>query len=177
MQKFMEGKICQVVHFGTFGRRQESTVDAYHQIGARRVRAAASRAETWFPTVYFIGKYILVLDRDTFRLELDYRSMMHILVKVTSNQARTTFHGAVHWSRNHNSRPAGQNSAESPTVFTMVFIVEPDSEPLLQLITVRQCGSTGSLFLSCWVQALHIRWHLHWHAQRQQLATTTTGNG
>jgi hypothetical protein len=48
-----------------------------------------------FPTVYFIGKYILVLDRDTFRLELDYRSIMHILVKVTSNQARTTFHGAV----------------------------------------------------------------------------------
>ena len=37
---------------------------------------------TLFPTVYFIGKYILVLDRDTFRLELDYRSIMHILVKV-----------------------------------------------------------------------------------------------
>lgn len=47
MLKFMEGEICQVVHFGTFGRRQKSTVDAYHQIGARRVRAAASRAETW----------------------------------------------------------------------------------------------------------------------------------
>ena len=40
---------------------------------------------TLFPTVYFIGKYILVLDRDTFRLELDYKSIMHILVKVTSN--------------------------------------------------------------------------------------------
>ena len=37
-------------------------------------------------TVYFIGKYILVLDRDTFRLELDYRSIMHILVKVPYNQ-------------------------------------------------------------------------------------------
>ena len=36
--------------------------------------------------MYFIGKYILVLDRDTFRLELDYRSIMHILVKVLSNQ-------------------------------------------------------------------------------------------
>ena len=31
-----------------------------------------------------IGKYILVLDRDIFRLELDYRSIMHILVKVLS---------------------------------------------------------------------------------------------
>ena len=41
---------------------------------------------TLFPTVYFIGKYILVLDRDTFRLELDYRSIMHILVKVLYNQ-------------------------------------------------------------------------------------------
>ena len=29
-----------------------------------------------FPTVYFIGKYILVLDRDTFRLELDYWSII-----------------------------------------------------------------------------------------------------
>ena len=38
--------------------------------------------------MYFIGKYILVLDRDTFRLELDYRSIMHILVKVLSNQDR-----------------------------------------------------------------------------------------
>ena len=36
--------------------------------------------------MYFIGKYILVLDRDTFRLELDYRSIMHIKVKVPSNQ-------------------------------------------------------------------------------------------
>ena len=36
--------------------------------------------------MYFIGKYILVLDRDTFRLELDYRSIMHILVKVLYNQ-------------------------------------------------------------------------------------------
>ena len=27
--------------------------------------------------MYFIGKYILVLDRDTFRLELDYRSIIH----------------------------------------------------------------------------------------------------
>ena len=40
--------------------------------------------------MYFIGKYILVLDRDTFRLELDYRSIMHILVKVTSNQDSDT---------------------------------------------------------------------------------------
>ena len=39
-----------------------------------------------FPTMYFIGKYILVLDRDTFQLELDYRSIMHILVNVLSNQ-------------------------------------------------------------------------------------------
>ena len=29
----------------------------------------------------------MVLDRDTFRLELDYRSIMHILVKVLYNQA------------------------------------------------------------------------------------------
>ena len=39
--------------------------------------------------MYFIGKYILVLDRDTISivpLELDYRSIMHILVKVLSNQ-------------------------------------------------------------------------------------------
>jgi hypothetical protein len=43
-----------------------------------------------FPTVYFIGKYILVLDRDTFRLELDYRSIMHILVKVLYNQDSAT---------------------------------------------------------------------------------------
>ena len=43
-----------------------------------------------FPTVYFIGKYILVLDRDTFRLELDYRSIMHILVKVPYNQDSDT---------------------------------------------------------------------------------------
>ena len=28
--------------------------------------------------MYFNGKYILVLDRDTFRLELDYMSIMHI---------------------------------------------------------------------------------------------------
>ena len=34
--------------------------------------------------MYF--KYILVLDRDTFRLELDYRSIIHILVKVLYNQ-------------------------------------------------------------------------------------------
>ena len=34
----------------------------------------------------FIGKYILFLDRDTFRLELDYTSIMHIKVKVPSNQ-------------------------------------------------------------------------------------------
>ena len=27
--------------------------------------------------MYFIGKYILVLDRDTFRLELDYWSIIH----------------------------------------------------------------------------------------------------
>ena len=40
--------------------------------------------------MYFIRKYILVLDRDTFRLELDYRSMMHILVKVLSNQDSAT---------------------------------------------------------------------------------------
>ena len=29
---------------------------------------------------------VLVLDRDTFQLELDYRSIMHINVKVPSNQ-------------------------------------------------------------------------------------------
>ena len=46
--------------------------------------------EYLFPTVYFIGKYILVLDRDTFRLELDYRSIMHILVKVLYNQDSAT---------------------------------------------------------------------------------------
>ena len=42
--------------------------------------------------MYFIGKYILVLhvDRDTFRLELDYRSIMHTLVKVLSNQDSAT---------------------------------------------------------------------------------------
>ena len=40
--------------------------------------------------VYFIGKYILVLDRGTFRLELDYRSIMHILVNVLSNQDSAT---------------------------------------------------------------------------------------
>jgi hypothetical protein len=33
----------------------------------------------------FYWKIHLVLDRDTFRLELDYRSIMHILVKVPSN--------------------------------------------------------------------------------------------
>ena len=38
--------------------------------------------QTLFPTVYFIGKYILVRDRDTFRLELDYMSIMYTLVKV-----------------------------------------------------------------------------------------------
>ena len=43
-----------------------------------------------FPTVYFIGKYILVLDRDKFRLALDYMSIMHILVKVLSNQDSAT---------------------------------------------------------------------------------------
>ena len=43
-----------------------------------------------FLTVYFIGKYSLVLDRDIFRLELDYRSIMHILVKVPSNQDSAT---------------------------------------------------------------------------------------
>ena len=40
--------------------------------------------------MYFIGKYVLVLDRDTFRLELDYRSIMHIKVKVSSNQESAT---------------------------------------------------------------------------------------
>ena len=40
--------------------------------------------------MYFIGKYILVLDRETFRLELDYRSIMCILVKVFSNQDSAT---------------------------------------------------------------------------------------
>ena len=40
--------------------------------------------------MYFIEKYILVPDRDTFRWELDYRSIMHILVKVLSNQDSTT---------------------------------------------------------------------------------------
>ena len=39
-----------------------------------------------FSTVYFIGKYMLVLDRDTVQLELDYRSIVHILVKVLYNQ-------------------------------------------------------------------------------------------
>ena len=34
----------------------------------------------------FYWKIHLVLDCDTFRLELDYRSIMHILVKVLSNQ-------------------------------------------------------------------------------------------
>ena len=33
----------------------------------------------------FYWKIHLVLDRDTFRLELDYRSIMHIKVKVPSN--------------------------------------------------------------------------------------------
>ena len=42
--------------------------------------------ERAFPTMYFIGKYILFLDRDTSRLELDYRSIMHIKVKVPCNQ-------------------------------------------------------------------------------------------
>jgi hypothetical protein len=41
-------------------------------------------------TVHFIGKYILVLDRDTFRLELDYRSIMHTSVNVLSNQDSAT---------------------------------------------------------------------------------------
>ena len=40
--------------------------------------------------MHFIGKNILVLARDTFRLELDYRSIMHIWVKVTSNQDSAT---------------------------------------------------------------------------------------
>ena len=40
--------------------------------------------------MYFIGKYISVLDRGTFRLELDYRSIMHILVRVLSNQDSAT---------------------------------------------------------------------------------------
>ena len=39
-----------------------------------------------FPTMYFIGKYTLVQDRDTFRLELDYRSIMRILVKVLCHE-------------------------------------------------------------------------------------------
>ena len=40
--------------------------------------------------MYFIGKCILIIDRDTFRLELDYRSIMHILVKVLCNQDSAT---------------------------------------------------------------------------------------
>ena len=37
----------------------------------------------------FIGKYILVLDRDTFRLEVDYRSIMHMVkVPLIKTQAR-----------------------------------------------------------------------------------------
>ena len=40
--------------------------------------------------MYFLGKYILVLDRGTFRLELDYRSIKQILVKVLSNQGSAT---------------------------------------------------------------------------------------
>ena len=40
--------------------------------------------------MYFIGKYILVLDHDTFRLELDYRSIIQIWVKVLSNQDSAT---------------------------------------------------------------------------------------
>ena len=37
----------------------------------------------------FYWKIHLVLDRDTFRLELDYRSIMHILVKVPSINSGT----------------------------------------------------------------------------------------
>ena len=37
-----------------------------------KLTAVSSKQKTLFPTVYFIGKYILVLDRDTFRLEVDY---------------------------------------------------------------------------------------------------------
>ena len=40
--------------------------------------------------MYFIGKYILVLDRDTFRLELDYRSIIHTWANVLSNQDSAT---------------------------------------------------------------------------------------
>ena len=40
----------------------------------------------YFPQCILIEKNNLVLDRDTFRLELDYRSIMHILVKVLYNQ-------------------------------------------------------------------------------------------
>ena len=40
--------------------------------------------------MYFVGKYILVQDRDTFRLELDYMSIMHGKVKVPSNQDSAT---------------------------------------------------------------------------------------
>ena len=38
----------------------------------------------------FYWKIHLVLDCDTFRLELDYRSIMHILVKVLYNQDSAT---------------------------------------------------------------------------------------
>ena len=40
--------------------------------------------------MYFIGKYILVLDRDTFRLELDYTSIMHTKALAPSNQDSAT---------------------------------------------------------------------------------------
>ena len=40
--------------------------------------------------MYLIGKHTLVLDGDTFRLKLDYRSIVNILVKVLSNQDSAT---------------------------------------------------------------------------------------
>ena len=52
----------------------------------KRVRVRVRVRVRLFPTVHFIGKYIFVLDRVAFRLELDYRSVTHILVKVLSNQ-------------------------------------------------------------------------------------------
>ena len=60
-----------------------------------RARPPLKRAKDPAGGIKFYWKIHLVLDCDTFRLELDYRSIVQILVKVLYNQARTTFHGAV----------------------------------------------------------------------------------
>ena len=73
------------------GQLQFIIIDSKVQsIKQRNVLSIGESTTIIFPTVYFIGKYILVLDCDTFRLELDYRSIMHILVKVLSNQDSAT---------------------------------------------------------------------------------------